>query len=68
MEKLELGPTVDKPGPMLLKFAATAEKLVAKSKLSRLTSSTDTAKSGHKESDMHSANAGRGVPALFPRI
>jgi len=31
MEKLEAGPTTESPGPILLKFAATAVKLVVKS-------------------------------------
>ena len=41
--KLQVGPTFESPGPMLLKVAATAVKFDTKSKLSRLTISTDAA-------------------------
>ena len=34
---MDTGPTMDMPGPILFRFAATAEKEVIKSKLSRLT-------------------------------
>ena len=42
-EKLQVGPTKEKPGPMLLKVAVTAVKLVVKSKLSKLMSNSDAA-------------------------
>ena len=41
MEKFDVGPTTEKPGPTLLKLVATAEKVVIKSKLSRLTTRID---------------------------
>ena len=41
--KLQVGPTAPSPGPMLFKVAATAVKFDVKSKLSRLTISTDAA-------------------------
>ncbi len=41
MPKLDAGPTMDRPGPILLIVAAIAVKFVVKSKLSRLTSSRE---------------------------
>ena len=43
-EKLLIGPTPPRPGPILLKVAATAVNVVVKSKSSRLTIRTDAAK------------------------
>ena len=42
--KLEAGPTTPRPGPMLFRVAATAVKLVIRSKLSREMISTDPTK------------------------
>ena len=41
MEKLQVGPTISSPGPILFRVAAIAVKLVVKSKLSMLISSSD---------------------------
>ena len=42
--KLQVGPTLESPGPMLFKVAAIAVKFVVRSKLSMLMSSRDTEK------------------------
>ena len=44
MPKLPVGPTIPRPGPILLKVAATAVKLVTRSVLSMLMRSTENAK------------------------
>ena len=44
MEKFPLGPTRERPGPMLLSVAATAEKLVIRSKLFSAISNMEKAK------------------------
>ena len=42
--KFPIGPTISRPGPILFSVAATAVKFVIRSKLSRDTIRTDTAK------------------------
>ena len=43
-EKFWVGPTISRPGPILLNVAATAEKLVIRSKSSTAMRSTENAK------------------------
>ena len=43
--KLEVGPTCERPGPILLMVATTAVKLVIRSLLSRVISNREVAKS-----------------------
>ena len=44
IEKFCVGPAISRPGPILLKVAATAVKLVIRSKLSTAIRSTENAK------------------------
>ena len=48
-EKFMVGPTLLRPGPILFIVVATAVKLVAKSKLSRLIIKSETTKIAKKE-------------------